>query len=297
VRWDAMSPTELATVAERAAARGHAIYAILLSQEVEQARSRVPGTWTLVARVDGGVTIWSIAASSRARCPGGATPIPETCNGVDDDCNGRVDDLTRSSYTDTAIPLAALQAENAGCTPSAESTWLACNNAFHLHCRDLGCRTSGVGALEWGPADSATAACVSAELPRDVTPNELARFGSCPLGRSLVPSDRLACATAIHGYCRSLGRYASGFGPVAAAGADRWSVVCLEPAAANAVVTTYPTLATFHDSCNGPRAPRETPSYCMSAANRLCISSGYAAGFGPVADADGRSPTVICLDY
>jgi hypothetical protein len=297
LRWDAMSPPELATVVDRAATRGYAVYGILLSQEIERARSQVAGTWTRVAAIGDGVTIWRIAVAPRSRCPGGAAPLPETCNGVDDDCNGAVDDLARAAYSEEAVPLARLQAKNPGCNPTDESTWLACNNAFHLHCREVGCRTSGVGSLEWGAEGAATAACLTAPAARDVTSEELARFGRCPVDRPLAPPDRGACAAAVHGLCRSLGSYASGFGPVASPRPGAWSVVCLETGAAATVATTYQALADFHGGCDGPRAARETPTYCMGAAKRLCVSRGYVAGFGPVAGAETTAPTIVCLDY
>ena len=296
LRWDRMSPDDVAIVAERARAHGYAVMAALLSEEVEPARRRVPGTWEVLARIPDGATLWRIDPRTRADCPSGAPPLPETCNGADDDCNGAIDDLPQASYSADASTEAAFKAKNAACTPTDDGTWLACANAIHLMCREAGCRTSGIGPLEWAAGGAASIACVTAPPPVDVTPDDLARFGTCPLGRPLAAPDHLSCAQAIHGYCRSLGR-ASGFGPVASPRPSAWSVVCLDPTAARTFTTTYDTLAQLHSGCAGPGAARDTPAFCASAARRFCVSSGYLAGFGPVAGGAGPSPTVVCLDY
>jgi hypothetical protein len=59
LRWDAMAPSDLTAVVERASAHAYAVYGIFLTQEVERARSQIAGTWTRLAALDGDVTIWS----------------------------------------------------------------------------------------------------------------------------------------------------------------------------------------------------------------------------------------------
>ena len=108
------------------------------------------------------------------------------------------------------------------------------------------------------------------------------------------PSNRFECAKAIHGYCVHRG-YATGFGPVAGAPPD-WSVICLQAQQAMTVKTTYTALARYHDGCTGPDSASATPTYCMTAAKHYCIEQGHIAGFGPVADADGKSPLIVCVD-
>lgn len=294
IRWDLISPADFATVQARAVANRYSIYALLLRQEVEEARRHAPGRWLPVERVEGGAVLWKLDTETTGRCPGGAAPALETCNGMDDDCDGIVDDIPRTAYSEVSVPLAAFRAKNPGCAPVDDATWLACNNAVHLLCRDVGCRTSGVGALEWGAGGAATVACLTADPPREVAAAALGRFGACPSAAGAI-SDRFSCGGAVHAYCRSLG-YESGFGPVAAPEQGIWSVVCVKAGHARAVPTTYGRLETFHGSCASRASAVAHPGYCMTAAKRLCVDSGYVAGFGPVADPDGRSPIIVCLD-
>jgi hypothetical protein len=34
----------------------------------------------------------------------------------------------------------------------------------------------------------------------------------------------------------------------------------------------------------------------MTAAKRVCQNLGHVSGYGPVADPDGMSPTIVCVD-
>jgi hypothetical protein len=198
-------------------------------------------------------------------------------------------------YTDSAVAAADLAAHNADCKPTDDATWRACANAIHLRCRTGGCWTTGVGPLEWGAQDASTLACLKTDPPREVADDDLLRFGGCPTGAGAGAAARFQCARAVHEYCVSLG-FATGLGPVDQPSPGRWKVVCLPRSRVTILSTSYRALARHHDLCTGLDAVRNTPSYCMGAAKRYCIHEGHVAGFGPVADPDGKSPLIVCLD-
>jgi hypothetical protein len=298
VRWDKITPAEFIELRAKAAEKGYRIFASLLGYEIDLARPHIPGLWVPIGRIRGAV-MWELKGPriTATACSSLIVPGPETCNGIDDDCNGAIDDIPRTSYTDQIdrnVPLAVLNAKDAGCSALDDSTWLRCNTAIYLHCSDLPCRTAGVGPLEWGP-HGATIACMTTEEPRDVEADDLTQFGTCPVDASSTLGDRFECAKAIHGYCTSRG-YASGLGPVASPRPTTWSLICLRTGHATALVTTYRALHAFHALCTGRNTLKTNPTFCTTAAKRYCVDKGHVAGFGPVADPDGNSPTIVCLD-
>jgi hypothetical protein len=227
-------------------------------------------------------------------CPGQITPTTETCNNLDDDCNGIVDDMLRTEYDfDTYTDL---MSRDANCTGSDDPPWLGCNLAIQKFCAAQACRTTGYGFAELGATEGAIM-CLSAEQTREVAAADLATFGSCPSpGVSSAPvSQRFSCQQAIHGYCKSLG-FVSGFGPVGSAAATSWTITCLRSGHAVEVATTYDAIAVQFSGCNGPGSPGATPGGCLAGAKRLCQSLNYYAGFGPVANGTGQNTTVICLN-
>jgi hypothetical protein len=225
-------------------------------------------------------------------CAGEITPTPETCDSIDNDCDGQVDNIPRTAQS-SGIALSTLQAKNAACIDT-NSTWLACNNAVHLYCKDIACRTSGVGPLEGDPAVVAFD-CLTSPPTMDVTAATLAPFGTCPVSPNLTISDHFPCAKAIHGYCQSQG-FASGYGPVASPQAGQWTIVCLATGHALPLRITYADLSAAFQFCTDYTVLSSSPFLCTVAAKRYCNSQAHpAGGFGPVADPDGKSPTIVCL--
>jgi hypothetical protein len=228
-----------------------------------------------------------------ATCVGEVTPQAESCNQTDDNCDGTIDNISPRTRYIWPLNVSELTAKDAACDPTQPATWPACNRAIHLYCRDMACRTAGLGPLGYfqGMVD---VACLTTDAPLIVTAGDLAGFGSCPLANQ-TGSDLFECAKTIGGFCKSKG-YAAGFGPVALPGGAQATLVCLRPGHAIEVATTYAILATFQSGCTGLPSARLNPTQCYNAALRFCTSKGYLAGYGPVADPDGASPSVVCLD-
>ena len=227
-------------------------------------------------------------------CSGQVTPTAEVCNGIDDDCNGVVDDIPRTDFEQLAYTQATT--EDPLCTATDDTQWLHCNMAIQNYCKSQSCRTSGFGYVELG-ATAGDVSCLSKEPTSEVLTADLAKFGSCPSPSVTYAqiSDRFACQQAIDGYCRSVG-YVSGFGPVGSAASTSFTVVCVHSGHATAVNTTYDALAQNFSGCSGPTSPTTAPGGCLSAAKRFCGANGHLSGFGPVSNGAGQATTVICLD-
>jgi hypothetical protein len=271
LRWDFLGAGDFATVRAAAAARGHRVLALLGADEIDRARGVLSGDWLYRSRA-GDAFLWELAPGADAACGLLAMPVRE-------------------------VPLPALTAQNPACNPYDGATWLACNEAIHRVCSegDGGCWSSGVGAVEWGSDGLTTDVCLHTEPPLGVAASALAAFGDCPVEAALPASRRATCATATHRYCRSLG-YESGYGPVGSPGPGRWSVVCLRPERATALQATWADLQAAHDLCSGRDALLATPAFCLGASYRLCVRRGHLAGYGPVDDPDGHTPTIVCVD-
>jgi hypothetical protein len=274
LRWDFLSAGDFDAVRAAAASKGYRVLALLRAGEIDPAQRALSGDWLFRRRV-GDAFLWELApaaagAAAHADCGMLAMPLRD-------------------------VPLPELTRRNRACNPHDGSAWLACNEAVHRYCSDGGCWTSGIGGFEWGPNGVTANVCLHAEPPRDVAAAELAAFGDCPVEPVPPASRQTACGTATHRYCRSLG-YVTGYGPIGSPGPGRWSVVCLGRERATTVVTTYAELKVAHDLCVGHDTLTATPAFCLSAAYRLCVRRGHLAGFGPVDDLDGHTPTVVCLD-
>jgi hypothetical protein len=283
-----ISADELELIVRRARERRYRVFTVLYPGELDQVRARLPGRWHFVRDMRG-VLVWE--SSHEAGAPELAAPRSDACDEFEDGDDHRG---FHTCYTDDSFSAESLQARNAACNPTDDSRWLACNDAIHRHCRGAGRWTTGLGPLEWGENGSATLACLTSDPPLEVSAAELARFGSCAAAPDGPPATRFECAKAVHGYCAAHG-YATGFGPVGGA-PPAWTIICLRAPQAVLVATTYAALAGYHGLCGGREAASATPTYCMSAAKGYCIDAGHVVGFGPVADPDGRSPLIVCLD-
>lgn len=208
-------------------------------------------------------------------------PATESCNGVDDTCDGTVDEGFRARYAfSTYTALSALQP---GCNGTSQRIGADCNAAIHRLCRD-GCTTSGFGPVE-NSGDVANVACVIGEV-RAVSFATLA--ASHPVCNGTSERVGPSCNAAAHRWCVAQG-FPSGFGPVEIDGTNT-SVTCVR----NAVVheTTYATLSTHLAPCNGTGERWGTG--CNAAIGRYCTSLGFATGYGPVEN-DGVRAFVTCL--
>jgi hypothetical protein len=149
----------------------------------------------------------------------GNRPI-EVCNGVDDDCDGVVDEGYRAQIVYTTYT--ALSTHHGGCT-AATRFGPDCNAAIKRFCAARGCTSSGFGPVE-NSGDNATVVCTKGEevMTRYST---LSTFQSGCNGTS----ERFGpnCNAAINRFCMSRGAV-GGFGPVENSG-DTAYVVCVTP--------------------------------------------------------------------
>jgi hypothetical protein len=193
----------------------------------------------------------------------------ETCNGVDDDCDGTTDEgLAREcmSVCGTGIEM-CVGGDFAGCTarmPSPET----CSHADE-DCD--GAIDEGFGAM--------------------VHPGSYTELRSHhPICDGAVERMGLACNMAIHRLCATDAATCgtSGFGPVENSG-DTAILACVT---ATLRTTTFAELAAHHDGCNG--STMRTGDACNAAIHRYCRSLGLNTGFGPV-DVSGATVTVACM--
>lgn len=243
---------------------------------------------------------------------------PEACNGLDEDCDGDVDeDLGEGSCgagpCRRVVPF-CVEGQPAACTPAPPSDEVC--NGLDDDCdgetdEGLVGELCGVGACVARAQcnGGAWAACVPAP-PGEESCNRIdddcdgevdEGFGSvvvestysimigehpqCDGTSQRIGSD---CNAAFHRFCADQGCSTSGFGPlenfgdVAVAGCVRATPFDLE----------YSALAGFHPGCNGV-AQRIGPE-CNAAMHRYCADRGFVSGFGP-AEQGASTALVQCV--
>ncbi len=209
-------------------------------------------------------------------------PPEETCNGVDDDCDGVSDEGFRARVEVTSY--GALAARHAPCNGSSQRFGADCNAAIHRYCGD-GCTTSGFGPVE-NEGPSAYVSCVIGEV-RTTTYAALATYlSACDGGAGRRNNQN--CNAAIHRYCAAQG-FTSGFGPVENEGGNA-TVTCVRSAEVRR--TSYTVLRGFLGSCDG--SSERWGMNCNAAIHRYCMAEGFASGFGPVEN-DGDTAYVTCV--
>jgi hypothetical protein len=193
----------------------------------------------------------------------------ESCNGVDDDCDGRVDEalLRECASACGAGTETCVMGAYSGCTARAPGTE-ACNRVDD-DCD--GATDEGFGAAHVGGAYST-----------------LSSFHAGCDGATERLGER--CNSAIDSYCRAAAGVCgtSGFGPTENSG-DIAAFTCVS---ATRVETSYAELATSHGGCDGT-GQRVGPE-CNAAIHRFCAARGASTGFGPV-QTDGAAATVACV--
>lgn len=227
-------------------------------------------------------------AADTGRCAAPAcTALPETCNHLDDNCEGTVDEGFRAGVVIGSY--AVLQGIAAGCDGFSERIGSICNSAVHRSCAQSGCTNSGFGPVE-NTDDVIVMTCVIGLAAVEVPYATLAQHHApCDgFGERIGPN----CNAAIHRYCAAQGKV-SGFGPVEQ-GVDSAWVVCLEAPVATVVQTQYSVLVGHHGECDGSADDRRIGPGCNAAIHRFCTSQGYASGFGPIENS-GDTAYVTCV--
>jgi hypothetical protein len=206
------------------------------------------------------------------------------CNGVDDDCDGSVDEGYRAA--ERSLSWGSVAAYDPICD-GTPSFGVECNHAFHAYCVSQGCPQSGFGPVE-NDGTNAYFVCVAGGALRTETWATLAaRLADCN-GQAMANSP--ACWAAINRQCREILGHLGGFGPVSTTTTSA-TFYCVD--SGTIAWTSFTALATHHASCNG--VTQRQGNDCNAAVKRYCVSLGHTSGFGPVENQDD-SAVVICVD-
>jgi hypothetical protein len=217
-------------------------------------------------------------------CGGCGSRPAEVCNGVDDNCDGVVDEGFRAQGVGSTYT--TLRGFHDGCNGSTERFGRNCNAAIHRFCAARGCTTSGFGPVE-NDGDIANVVCVRGEVVVTTYTALRGFHGPCDgVGQRMGPD----CNAAIHRLCAARGAV-SGFGPIENDG-DTAVVTCVSAPSAQSVMTTYTALREFHVPCDG--STERFGRNCNAAINRFCASRGFEGGFGPVENS-GDTAFVTCV--
>lgn len=186
------------------------------------------------------------------------------------------------------VPWGSLQALNIDCRsdaprPGTDSN--SCASATERFCESQGYAGGGM-MPEYGVTGQAICfrgehVVVSVVPVSDLT----SRNSACNASRLFSDS----CASALSNECVAMGYAGGGFGPTEYAGAYV-QISCLDTVAGALVHTTFTDLNVYN-SCS---ATGWTESgLCISAANRMCLSQGYAGGFA-ITDHAGDGAVIGC---
>jgi len=196
-------------------------------------------------------------------------PGTESCNNLDDDCDGRIDAREQACETE----------EGLGLSECRDGVWSTC---------------------EGPPPPPEICNGEDDDLDGQIDEDLEVSIVNLP-DTMLVEADRgcdpiegpgsAACDMAAHDVCAEMSCYESGLGPlVAGVAPGRAEVVCLDADHAVTVETNYTELANYHSNCTEENEYRPD---CFAAINRLCNDMGMRTGVGPIDDAAGTL-RVVC---
>jgi len=197
------------------------------------------------------------------------TPALEDCNGVDDDCDGEVDEELVASCT----------------LPSGLEGEEVCIGGAWSECQGDGEVCNGVDDDGDGAIDEDLEVAVTPLLSAELTDAHEA----CD---PAVASWNGPCNAAVHRFCSATDCAVTGFGPVAqtTTSPQESTVVCLDDTEAVVVSTSFTELATHHPDCS------EADTHggaCNAAISRFCSSEGLTTGVGPL-EHSGDFAAVAC---
>ena len=201
----------------------------------------------------------------------------EVCDGVDNDCNGKVDDLAK---------IAGFNLAYAAVPPCDTSDPASCKRGAYEWCKaKSSCFSGGFGPVELGPTEGHFVCIGDSTLIGDWADVIAAQPG--------CSSDSLAskrvCESAVHRAARAKG-YASGILQTHAP--SDWKFLGLPAAHAQAFDgLVWSDLTTQHAGCK----PGAQDAYdCNAATHRYCNTKGFVSGFGPV-EYNDVNVSVVCV--
>ena len=197
-----------------------------------------------------------------------ARPIEELCNGIDDDCDGSIDEAVVEACTVNGRP---------GLRSCSDGVWWDCAPVV----ADETC--NGLDDDGDGLVDEELAVDLRAVVGADLS-------GQHPDCDPDVWTHSPHCRAATHRACATTACATTGIGPVAWEADGTGGIVCLDDTVATIQWTTYTALGAQHGGCH--QGNRFGPD-CNAAINRWCSAQGLTTGYGPIENS-GDDAVVAC---
>jgi hypothetical protein len=199
-----------------------------------------------------------------------AAPVEqEICDGLDQDCNGVIDDLSRACHVDGRD----------GIQTCNIASWSGCETSVTDEVCD------GIDNDADGAVDEGLSIRIEGLSLFDIQ----SQHENCDLDMNPISGP---CNAAAHRYCavQDCDGY-TGFGPLIYDPLEeKASIACLDSSQAHILETTFNVLHEYLEYC-----VVDTPisANCNASINRFCNAQGLGTGFGPI-EHSGENAWVVC---